>query len=77
MSHALHVIPDQKGNAATNMAHDFLLLQRYQPKEAIRIRHYEWSRPAYTFGMSQKISYVSSEIQDQSVELVRRPTGGG
>lgn len=59
------------------MAFDALLLQRYQPTDAIRFRHYEWSRAAYTFGLSQNFSYVTSEVSDHSAELVRRPTGGG
>lgn len=78
MAHSLHVLPDRAGSAAENMAHDFLMLQGYRPAEAIRLRHYDWSRPAYTFGMSQKIAYVLSEIGgDESVDLCRRPTGGG
>ncbi len=59
------------------MAFDFLMLQRYQPKEAIRFRHYGWNRPAYTFGLSQKFSYIESEIHNPQAELCRRPTGGG
>lgn len=59
------------------MAYDFLLLQRYQLAEALRIRHYDWRRPAYTFGLSQKHSYVRSEIEDQTADICRRPTGGG
>lgn len=59
------------------MATDFLMLQRYQPVEAVRFRHYEWARPAYSFGMSQRFAYIQSEVQDESCELCRRPTGGG
>ena len=77
MSHALHVIPDNIGTAAENMAYDFLLLQRYRPDDALRIRHYEWRRPAFTFGMSQRFSYVDSEIDHPNPEICRRPTGGG
>ncbi len=77
MSHQLHVIPDTPGTAAQNMAYDFLLLNRYQPTDALRIRHYDWIRPAYTFGMSQSYSYVRSEIHDEYAEICRRPTGGG
>lgn len=77
MAHALHVLPDSSGNAAQNMAFDFMMLQRYQPADAIRIRHYEWSRKAYTFGLSQRFSYIESEVSDPDVELCRRPTGGG
>ncbi len=77
MSHQIHVIPDASHTAAVNMAHDFLLLNRYEPQGALRIRHYEWVRPAFTFGMSQSFSYVSSEVSDPRAEICRRPTGGG
>ncbi len=77
MPFAIHVFPDRSGTAAENMASDFLLLQRYRPEDAIRVRHYSWSRPAYTFGMSQKYSYVRSEIADPLIDICRRPTGGG
>ncbi|MDQ8202407.1 hypothetical protein [Pelagicoccus sp. SDUM812003] len=77
MAHPFHVIPDSTATAAQNMAFDFLLLQRYQPAEAIRFRHYNWTRPSYTFGLSQRMSYVSSEVQDLSADVIRRPTGGG
>ena len=43
----------------------------------IRFRHYGWVCGSYTFGLSQKHSYVESEIPDMSVDLCRRPTGGG
>lgn len=59
------------------MAYDFLMLQRYQPAEAIRFRHYGWTRPAFTFGLSQTYSYVSSEVPDMEADICRRPTGGG
>jgi len=77
MSHELHVLPDQTGNAAENMATDFLLLQRYKPSDALRFRHYEWRRPAFTFGISQRFSYVESEIDHPHPDICRRPTGGG
>ena len=77
MSHALHVIPDACHTAAQNMAHDFLLLNRYQPADALRIRHYEWVRPSFTFGLSQGYGYVQSEVPDPGVDICRRPTGGG
>ncbi len=77
MSHELHVIPDARHTAAQNMAHDFLLLNRYQPADSLRIRHYDWVRPAFTFGISQSYSYVRSEVTDPSTEICRRPTGGG
>lgn len=77
MAHSLHVFPDSTASAAQNMAFDFLLLQRYKPTDAIRFHHYNWSRASYTFGLSQRYSYVQSEIPSQNVDLCRRPTGGG
>ena len=85
---SLHLLPDRTGVAAENMALDFLLLQRYPaPKEA-RFRHYEWRRPAFTFGFSQKIKFVHANLPSEilaqgeqpdaaSFDLCRRPTGGG
>jgi lipoate-protein ligase A len=60
------------------MAADFLLLQRYPASNDARFRHYDWHRPAFTFGYSQKISYVRAQLPaDEPVDLVRRATGGG
>lgn len=73
----LHLLSDRSGGAAENMAADFMLLQRY-PETAVRLRHYGWHRPAFTFGYSQKIEFVRTQVPaDEPVELCRRPTGGG
>ncbi len=76
----LDILPERHGGAAENMAADFLLLKRYPAGRAAhaRFRHYGWHRPAFTFGYSQKIAYVRAQIPSaESVELCRRPTGGG
>jgi lipoate-protein ligase A len=73
----LHVLPDRTGDAAENMAFDFLMLQRYPDSDHIRLRHYEWRRPAWTFGYSQKIAFVREQILDSALDLTRRATGGG
>jgi lipoate-protein ligase A len=74
----LHVLPVRTGAAAENMALDFLLLQRYPAATAPRFRHYEWRGPALTFGYSQKIDFVRANLPpDETVDLCRRPTGGG
>ena len=88
----LDLLPHRTGGAAENMAVDFLLLQRY-PETAqthARFRHYDWRAPAFTFGTSQKIAYVRAQLPNilscgvegenpsaLSVDLCRRPTGGG
>jgi len=73
----LAVLPVRTAGAAEHMAIDFLLLQR-SPELRPRFRHYEWSRPAFTFGYGQKISWVRGQLPaGETVELCRRPTGGG
>ncbi len=74
----LHLLPVRTGAAAENMALDFLLLQRYPEPAAPRFRHYEWRGPAFTFGFSQKIEFVRANLPaGETVDLCRRPTGGG
>jgi lipoate-protein ligase A len=73
----LEILPTRTGGAAENMATDFLLLQRY-PRVAPRFRHYGWHRPAFTFGYSQKFSFIHSQLPGgERFDLCRRPTGGG
>ena len=76
----LDVLPSRHGGAAENMAADFLLLKRYPAgrNTHARFRHYGWHRPSFTFGYSQKIEYVRAQLPaHESIELCRRPTGGG
>jgi lipoate-protein ligase A len=73
----LHLLPERTGGAAENMALDFLLLQRY-PEATPRFRHYGWRAPAFTFGLSQKLAFVQSQLPaGETFDLCRRPTGGG
>jgi lipoate-protein ligase A len=74
----LDVLPERTGGAAENMAADFMLLQRYPREAAARYRHYGWRSPSFTFGYSQKISFVRGQLPPGgSFDLCRRPTGGG
>ncbi len=74
----LHLLPSRTGGAAENMALDFLLLQRYPDATHPRFRHYGWHRPAFTFGLSQKLEFVHSQLPaGETFDLCRRPTGGG
>jgi lipoate-protein ligase A len=74
----LHLLPIRTGGAAENMALDFLMLQRYPEPAAPRFRHYEWRRPACTFGFGQKIDFVRANLPGpEDFDLCRRPTGGG
>lgn len=75
---ALHVLPVRTGGAAENMAIDFLLLQRYPAAATPRFRHYEWRTAAFTFGLSQKLAFIRSQLPPgETFDLCRRPTGGG
>jgi lipoate-protein ligase A len=74
----LEILPTRTGGAAENMAVDFMLLQRYPREGGARYRHYDWRSPAFTFGYSQKISFVRSQLPPgETFDLCRRPTGGG
>lgn len=74
----LEILPERTGGAAENMATDFMLLQRYPREKAARFRHYGWRSQAFTFGYSQKVSFVREQLPPgESFDLCRRPTGGG
>jgi lipoyl(octanoyl) transferase len=74
----LEVLPERTGGAAENMATDFLMLQRYPTEGVARYRHYHWRSAAFTFGYSQKISFIREQLPPGEVfDLCRRPTGGG
>ncbi|MEY3608763.1 MAG: hypothetical protein RLZZ447_1551 [Verrucomicrobiota bacterium] len=74
----LDLLPFRTGGAAENMAVDFLLLQRYPDAAAARFRNYGWHRPAFTFGYSQALDFVHTQLPaGETPELCRRATGGG
>jgi len=74
----LEVLPTRTGGAAENMALDFLLLQRHPRPTVPHFRHYGWRGPAFTFRYSQKIEFVRAGLPaGETVDLCRRPTGGG
>lgn len=76
----LHLLPTRAAGAAENMAVDFLLLQRYPDPGVARFRHYDWHRPAFTFGYGQKIAFVREQlaaVAEAPFDLCRRATGGG
>ena len=77
-SMSLEILPRRVAGAAENMALDFLLLQRYPHRTVPRFRHYGWRAPALTFGYGQKIAFVREQLPaEQTLDLCRRPTGGG
>ena len=71
------IFPDRVGDAAENMALDFLMLQRFTPMKDFRFRHYDWRRPAFTFGLSQKIDFIRQQLPEDNLDISRRATGGG
>jgi lipoate-protein ligase A len=73
----LEILPYRAAGAAENMAADFLLLKR-APSDCARFRHYGWRTPAFTFGYSQQIAFVRSQLPEGGpFDLCRRATGGG
>lgn len=77
---SLHRLPVRTASAAENMAADFLLLKRYPAGQiAARFRHYNWRGSCFTFGYSQKISYIREQlpVTAERLDICRRPTGGG
>lgn len=74
----LHILEERTADAAGNMAVDFLMFRRYPESGVVRYRHYNWRRPAFTFGYSQKIDYIRTQLpQDDVYDITRRSTGGG
>lgn len=74
----LEILPARTAGAAENMAVDFLLLQRYPRPTVPRFRHYDWHRPAFTFGYSQKFPFIQGQLPvGGRFDLCRRATGGG
>lgn len=73
--HFDHFIEGSFG-AAANMARDLLLLEAYPDAEALRLRHYGWTKDCFTFGYSQKYEWIKGQAI-RGADLARRPTGGG
>lgn len=72
----LLVLPDRTASAAENMATDLLLLECAATPGVLWFRHYDWSEPAFSFGVSQSRERVR-ELAGEKPVLVRRATGGG
>lgn len=72
----LLVLPDRTASATENMATDLLLLENAATPGVLWYRHYGWSEPAFSFGVSQSRDMVRATAGEAPV-LVRRATGGG
>jgi len=66
-------------SAAINMAIDEAIMLRQREDALPTIRFYGWTNPSFSFGYFQKIQEAVDvqKCREQSVGLVRRPTGGG
>ncbi|MBC2596092.1 hypothetical protein H5P28_17630 [Ruficoccus amylovorans] len=73
----MHILPTRTASAAANMATDLMLLDAYPIMDTPRFRHYGWSGPAWSFGLSQAFNQTHEHILARGAQLVRRPTGGG
>jgi lipoate-protein ligase A len=72
----LCVLPYRVSSAVCNMALDSTMLEETRDC-AVLFRAYGWSETAYTFGYTQRLQDVLSQIGPHAGSLVRRPTGGG
>lgn len=72
---SLVVLPTSSNDSAADMAIDMTLLRSVPPGSAM-FRHYTWTKPTLTFGYTQRIKEVQA-IVPKTVNLCRRPTGGG
>lgn len=73
----IHVLPVNSGLATANMLEDWLMLEAYPHKNVVRLRHYDWLNPSYTFGVGQPYDWVTQQVDMKRFSLCRRPTGGG
>ena len=76
MAAKLLVLPWMTAGAAENMARDWLMLEGFAEPDAPRMRTYGWTEPAWTFGYSQAWAAARAAV-GESVNLIRRATGGG
>lgn len=78
-NHSLHILPEKTTDAFAQMAEDLLHLESYPHPQVIRLRHYSWAYPAFTFGYSQQYEWVKKQIPSPmaAFDVCRRPTGGG
>jgi lipoate-protein ligase A len=73
----LTLLPFLEGNAGLQMAVDEMLFNTWRRNgSAAAMRFYRIDPPAVTIGYHQKESSLSCFISGDSIEIVRRPTGG-
>lgn len=69
---------DKPLSAAENMARDELMFRRAHDRECGFFRLYEWKKPSFSFGVSQRIEKAVNRefVVSHDCEYVRRVTGG-
>lgn len=72
----MDVLPRQAADAVANMAADQMLLEHYPAPDRVRFRPFAWTRPSFTFGVSQSWAKYRAQVPAE-FPLVRRCTGGG
>lgn len=75
MSEAWFLLQSGPGEPAWNMALDEALIETCSKDGTPILRFYSWTKPAATFGYSQKFSDIEKATLLRP--LIRRPTGGG
>lgn len=73
----MQCLPDNRADAATNMAIDQVMLTEYPASELPRFRHYAWQHSAFTFGFAQSWGKELENLVSEGHEVIRRETGGG
>lgn len=75
ISFVLRIIHDSAASGPENMRRDQNLLDNHDGK--IILRFYDWFGSWASYGYFQNELQVRTQLQDPSLSLVRRPTGGG
>ena len=71
------LLADPPGNAAWNMAVDQALLESVAAGGPPTLRFYGWQQPTLSLGYFQSVDDRASHRDSQSLQVVRRATGGG
>ena len=75
----LKIIETTNLDAQSIMDKDAYLLETLDPKGEIIVHFYEWKNPSITYGYFLKPEdfFRLEKLKDNSIDIARRPTGGG
>jgi len=71
------LILDEPGCGSWNMAVDAGILESFATGDAPTLRFYSWSEPTLSLGYFQSLSERQNHRESESIDFVRRATGGG